>query len=451
VASVNRPLKRRAFLRGLGMTLALPWLEAGEPGASAPHPPPVRMGFFYVPNGVVMENWKPKASGADFAFPPILKPLEPLKSSILVLSDLAADHCENKVAGHENAGGGFLVGAKCKRSEEPESGGISVDQLAARTLGGQTPVDALTLGVDTDIRGDFGYSGTYLSHLSWRGPTSPAPVEINPQVLFDRLFRSQLARSPARAQSAAEPVGRSLSSSVLDLVREDAATLRRNLGARDRDKLDDYLDGLRAIERRLDGGDLGVQATAGRQDAGIVAPAFPAGSGIPAVYADHVNLMLDILVLAFQADITRVSTFMFGAEKSDRAYPEIGAPGSHHSTSHHNGKPENLAELTRINTHHVTLFARLLQRLQQVKEGDGTLLDHVVFCYGGGISDGAWHNHNNLPIILAGGGGGTLTGGRHISYGRKTPICNLYLDMLARAGVPLERFGDSSGRLAHLS
>jgi hypothetical protein len=433
------------------VALALPWLESAEPASAAPSKPPLRLGFFYIPNGVVMENWKPKAAGSGFEFPPILKPLEPLRSSILVLSELAADHCENRIAGHENAGGGFLVGAKCKRSEEPEAGGISVDQLAARTLAGQTPIDALTLGVEPDIRGDFGYSGTYLSHISWRGPTSPAPIERNPKVLFNRLFRGQLARSSARNGGGGGTASGSLSSSVLDLVREDTASLRRNLGARDRDKLDDYLEGLRAIERRLDGGDAGAPPSPGRQEAAIALPEFPGGNGIPALYADHVNLMLDILVMAFQADITRVASFMFGVEKSDHSYPEIGAPGSHHSTSHHNGRPENLSQLTLINTHHVTLFARMLQRLQGIKEGEGTLLDHVVFCYGGGISDGAWHNHNNLPIILAGGGGGTLKGGRHISYGRKTPICNLYLDLLARVGAPLDRFGDSTGRLAQLS
>lgn len=433
------------------MALALPWLESAEPASAAPSKPPLRLGFFYLPNGVVMDRWKPTTTGSDFAFTQILKPLEPFRSRLLVLSDLAADHCEARVAGHENAGGGFLVGATCARSEEPKAGGISVDQLAARVLGEQTPVDCLTLGVESGGRGEFGYSGTYLSHLSWRSPTSPAPVEINPRQLFTRLFRGWRARSPAQERSAAQPADGSLDRSVLDLVREDAWSLRRTLGTRDREKLDDYLDGLRTIERRIAGGGVPEPDRLGVGELADAAPAFPQGQDLPPVYADHVNLMLDILVLAFQADITRVATFMFGSEKSDRAYPEIGAPGSHHSTSHHGNKPENLSALTLINTHHASLFARMLARLQQIKEGDGTLLDQVVFCYGGGISDGAWHNHNNLPILLAGGGGGTLKGGRHIAFGRKTPLCNLYLDMLARCGVSLDRFGDSTGRLAQLA
>jgi hypothetical protein len=452
MAPIPRFLSRRAFLRGVGVSLALPLLDAGDPAApaSGPTQAPVRLGFFYVPNGVVMANWKPKATGTEFDFPEILRPLQPLKQRVTVLSDLAADHCIGEIASHEPAGGAFLVGAKCKRSEEPEVGGISVDQLAARHLGEQTPVDALTLGIEPGFRGDHGYSGTYLSHMSWRSTTSPAPLEINPKELFNRLFHGQLPRSPGLDRDARPPAD-SVEGSILDLVRDDARDLRHHLGSSDRDKMEEYLEGVRGIERRIAGIDPGTSGTPEPLDARIREPVFPEGKGIPKVYADHVNLLLDILVMAFQTDTTRVASFMFGMEKSGRSYPEIGAPGSHHSTSHHDNKPENLAELTKINTHHLGLFARMLRRMGEIREGDRTLLDNVVFLYGCGISDGNKHNHDDLPILLAGGGGGTLTGGRHIAFGKKTPICNVYLDMLARAGLPVEKFGDSTGRLTQLS
>jgi len=442
------PISRRTVLRGLGATLALPWLEAIEP-VKPGGKPPVRLGFFYVPNGVVMANWKPTTTGSGFDLPPILKPLAAVRSQVLVLSNLNSNPCKHNVASHEPTGGAFLIGAKCKPSEVPEVAGPSIDQVAAAKIGEQTPIDALALGIEPGHRGDHGFSGTYLSHLSWRNSTTPVALETNPKDLYQRLFRGR-APQPANwtggaAAKPGQPSSDTMEASVLDLVRDDAKALRVRLGSADRGKLEEYLEGLRGVERRLAATEGKTVAVAGRE---LVEPTFPAGKGIPKVYADHVDLMLDILVLAFQSDSTRVASFMFGMEKSGRAYPEIGAPGSHHSTSHHLNKPENLDQLTRINTHHITLFARFLDRLKKVPEGDGTLLDHALILYGSGISDGNKHNHDNLPILLAGGAGKTLSGGRHLACPDKTPLCNLFLEMLARAGLPIEQFGDSTGRLS---
>ncbi len=476
-------LSRRTLLRGAGATVALPWLEAMAPSraeASESVKPPVRLAYFYVPNGVHMPAWRPTAEASDQAseptsvsadnsrehalgeLPPILRSLGPVKDHVLVLSDLAAEHCNGKTAAHEPAGGGFLVGAKCKHSEEPEVGGASVDQVAARELGLQTPIDCLTLGIDPGHRGDHGYSGTYMSHISWRGKTTPASLELNPKHLYERLFRGRSLQRPdwSRRTEASRLPEDSIEASVLDLVRDEARDLQRQLGYQDRRKLAEYLEGLHSIERRI--ALASREQHAHHQDAFADEPSLnsddptlpqlviPDGKGIPSVYAEHVNLMLDILVLAFQTDTSRVASFMFSYEKSGRSYREIDAPGSHHSTSHHQDKPENHDQLTKINSHHMELFSRMLQRMASIEDGDGSLLDNVMILYGSGISDGNRHNHDDLPVILAGGGGGGLRGGRHLKYGMKTPICNLYLEMLQRAGLPHQQFGDSTGLLGNL-
>jgi len=465
-------ISRRTLLRGTGAAVALPWLDSMVPAmaSGAAAGPPVRLAFFYVPNGVNMANWRPGESGDLSALPTTLKSLEPVKDKVVVLSNLEAEHCQGKSAGHEPAGGGFLVGAKCKHSEEPEVGGVSVDQLAAREIGLSTPVDSLALGIDPGHRGDHGYSGTYLSHISWRSKTTPSALEINPKELFDRLFRGKTPQQPDWSKSADETASTlpesSVEKSVLDLVRDDIKAMQRQLGFSDKRKLEEYLDGLRSIEKRI--------SVAARDTDSHHVEAFrdvpppeghddddddirwreiiiPSGKGIPLVYADHVNLMLDIMTLAFQTDTTRLATFMFSYEKSGRAYPEIEARGSHHSTSHHGSKEDNLSQLTRINSHHMDLFARMLVRMSKIKEGEKTLLDNVMICYGAGISDGNKHNHDDLPIVVAGGAGGTLRGGRHIAYENKTPLCNLYVDMLQRVGIDRSQFGDSTGRLEGLS
>lgn len=463
--SKPRVLSRRAVLRGTGVALALPFLEAMLPtraiGSSLARPP-VRLAFFYVPNGVNMASWRPTAAGALESLPTTLKPLEVVKDRILVLSELAAAHCDGKSAAHEPAGGGFLVGKKCKHSEEPEVGGTSVDQLMASQVGHKTSVDSLALGIDPGHRGDHGYSGTYMSHISWRDKTTPVGLELNPKQLYNRLFQGKTPSRPDWNTAAETPLPPtdSIEASLLDLVQDETKSLQRKLGAADRRKLEQYLDGLRSIEKRVAIADrdshshhqeaFSKDARLDVHDPSIPELIIPNGKGIPSLYADHVNLMLDILTTAFQTDTTRVASFMFSYEKSGRAYPEIEAPGSHHSTSHHKNEAPNLEQLTRINTHHMELFSRMLQRMSTIDEGGSSLLDNVLICYGGGISDGNKHNHDDLPILLAGGGGGTVQGGRHIVYEKKTPICNLYLELLSRAGIEAESFGDSTGLLGNL-
>jgi len=459
-------ISRRTLLRGAGVSVALPWLEAMSSSlASANHgQPPLRMGYFYVPNGVHMPAWRPQPQDAIDApldqLPPTLAALEPVRNSITVISNLAAEHCDGNGAAHEPAGGGFLVGKKCKHSEQPEVGGKSVDQVVAQEIGLSTPVDSLALGIDPGHRGDHGYSGTYMSHISWRGPTTPVSLELNPRQVYDRLFRNGPPKVPdwnQNAQSAESDSPQTIETSVLDLVQEETRSLQRQLGFHDRLKLEEYLDGLRNIERRIELSERDQHSH--HQDAFQEDPLLhaderevpeliiPAGKGIPSLFADHVNLMLDILTLAFQTDTTRVASFMFSYEKSGRSYREIDAPGSHHSTSHHQEKAENHAQLTKINAHHMTLFARMLVKMSEIREGQGTLLDNVMLLYGGGISDGNKHNHDDLPILLAGGAAGKLRGNRHVKLPQSTPICNLYLEMMAQMGVERQSFGDSTGRI----
>lgn len=458
-------LSRRTLLRGTGAAIALPWLEAlasKQAAGSENAGPPVRIAFLYVPNGINMQDWRVGDAGSLDNLSPILKPLEGVKQHVSVLTGMAAEHCDGKSASHEPTGGGYLVGKKCKHSEEPEVGGASVDQIIARKIGYQTPIDSLALGIDPGHRGDHGYSGTYMSHISWRDKKTPTSLDLNPKQLYDRLFRGQAPRKPnwdAEPQES-EPANDSVESSVLDLVSEEAKSLQRQLGFNDRRKLEAYLDGLRGVERRIASADRDSHSHhqdsfvndrhAQDDDPEIAKLIIPEGRGIPSVYADHVNLMLDIMTLAFQTDTTRVASFMYSYEKSGRSYPEIDAKGSHHSTSHHQQKSENLQQLTCINRHHVELFARMIKRMSEIDEGEGSLLDNVMLCYGSGISDGNKHNNDDLPLLLAGGGGGSLRGGKHRVYKDRTPLCNLYVEMLHRMGVSRESFGDSSGGLDDL-
>ncbi len=463
---MSRPtrISRRTVLRSSGAVLALPWLEslAGAVAKSSVPKPPVRLAFFYVPNGVNLDDWRLKDSGPLNQLSKTLQPLDPVKDKISVISGLAAKHNKGNSASHEPAGGGILVGDKCKHSEEPEVAGPSIDQIIAKEIGDKTPIDSLALGIDPGIRGDHGYSGTYMSHISWRNKTTPAALEINPKQLYERLFRGKPPRKAdwdASEQSEGSKPA-TPEASVLDLVRDQTKSIQRKLGYNDRQKLEQYLDGLRSVERRIE--HAGRDSHSHHQDDFSKDPSFeadepelsqiviPDGNGIPSVYADHVNLMLDILTLAFQTDSTRVASFMFSFEKSTRSYPQIDAPNSHHTSSHHKKEKKNLDQLTNINRHHTELFARMLGRMSSIDEGGGSLLDNTMILYCSGISDGNKHNNNDLPVILAGGGGGTLKAGRHLIYPDYTPICNVYVELAQRMGVDLASFGDSNCSLGNL-
>ena len=433
-----------------------------------------------------MDSWRPTTSGTASSgtvstgtavsengdgqslgeLPKILSPLAKhgVEDHAILLSNLKAMHCKMPSAGHEPTGGGFLVGKKCKHSEDPEVGGISVDKVAARKIGLSPPFDSLALGVDPGHRGDHGFSGTYLSHISWQSKTDPVTLEINPRQLYSRLFRNAAPRKPNWGADPAS--GRSLAemdpveASILDLVREDTRSLQRDLSFADQRRLEEYLEGLRSVERRLE---LANRDTHSHHQEAFDDDAkspmlhdgesletlpelvIPEGRGLPSVYGDHVNLMLDILTLAYQTDSTRVASFMFSYEKSGRSYKEIDAPASHHSSSHHQGEAEKHRQLENINRHHMDLFARMLARMANIQEGDSTLLENVIFLYGSGISDGNKHNHDDLPVLVAGGAGGCAQGGRHVKFEEATPICNVYLEMLAAVGVPMTQFGDSTG------
>ena len=459
-------LSRRQMLRGSSVLLGLPLLEAmmatstnGTVAATAANIP-TRVGFFYVPNGVNMHDWRIAEAGKLKTLSPILQPLEPVRNRLTVVSNLEAEHCTGRGAGHEPAGGGFLVGQRCKHSEAPEVGGISIDQAIARHSGLQTPVDSLTMGIDPGHAGDHGYSGTYLSHISWRGKQTPAPLEINPQQLFQRLYQGKSPQRNLRGNDSNQPADleKNPKASVIDFILEDARSLQSQLGYSDRQRLEDYIDGVRGVEKRVQAATRDSHSHhEGSFDSdpeldGVyrtIAGHMPKDSrGIPSSYTEHVSLMLDIMALAFQADTTRVASFMFSYEKSGRAYKEIDISGAHHSLSHHGNEEKNLSQLTKINTLHIDLFSKLLQRLDQIPEGNGTVLDNCLFLYGSGISDGNKHNHDDLPILLAGGGGCNLQGNRHLQLEKKRPLCDVYLTMAQCAGIPMDQFGDSQKPLA---
>ncbi len=441
-----KPISRRTVLKGLGAAVALPWLEAMAPwqalasapaGAAAPN----RLAFLYIPNGVNMAEWRPPAEGPLGALPSILKPLEPVKDHLLVLSGLTADKARPNGDGpgdHARALAAFLTGCQPRKTDGADIRvGISADQVAAARVGDQTRLPSLEIGCEGGRQAgscDSGYSCAYSNTISWRAATTPVPKEINPRLVFDRLF----ATTPPAERAARDLKRRS----VLDFVQEDAGSLKAQLGATDRRKLDEYFSSVRDIELRI------------ARSEKLPEVKLPDGTkkpdGIPAGYEDHLRLMCDLLVLAFQTDVTRICTFVLANEGSNRPYPFIGVPEGHHDLSHHQNDPKKLAKIREINTFHMKSFAYLLTRLRSVREGDGTLLDHCLIAYGSGNGDGNRHNHDDLPVLLAGGGGGTLKSGRHLRYPINTPLNNLWLSMLDRMNVKVPALGDSTGRLTGL-
>ena len=443
--ATGRHLPRRTFLKGLGAAIALPYLDAMSPAfaaGAASARRAQRLIFTYIPNGVTMEAWTPAATGAGFEYTRILKPLEPFRDRTLVLSGLAHKNAYALGDGpgdHARAAACYLTGVHPKKTAGADiQNGVSVDQIAARAIGSTTRFPSLELGCDdsrTVGNCDSGYSCAYTNSLSWRSETSPNPPETNPRLVFERLFGSFDAGLDPETRARRQDSRRS----VLDLVTDRTAALVKTLGTSDRRKVDEYLSSIREVERRIQ---MAEQDLTGLPE-GLEKP-----SGIPVTYDEYVNLMFDLQVLALQADLTRVVTMMMGREGSMRTYPEIGVPDPHHPLTHHRNTPEWIEKVTQVNAFHMGLFATFIGRLQATPDGDATLLDRSTVVYGSGIADGDRHTHEDLPVLLIGGG---FKAGRHVRYAPDTPMTNLYLTLLDRVGVRPESIGDSTGRIEHLT
>ncbi|HVS34761.1 MAG TPA: DUF1552 domain-containing protein [Gemmataceae bacterium] len=437
-------ISRRTALKGLGACIALPWLEAMLPrtafGAAAATTAPLRMAFLYVPNGKNMAMWTPKDEGAAYELTPTLEPLKEFKDDFLVLTGLTADKARPHGDGpgdHARAMSAWLTGKQPRKTDGADIRiGVSADQVAAQAVGSATRFASLEIGCEGGKNAgncDSGYSCAYSANLSWRGESTPMSKEINPKLVFDRLFSTA-----AKGDGDAARRDRSRQS-VLDYVAEDAKALQSTLGATDQRKLDEYLTGVRELEQRIAKAPPAAEVGENKMDR---------PTGIPRDYKEHNRLMADLLALAFQADLTRIATFVFANDGSNRSYKgDLDFGEGHHDLSHHQGDKEKLAKIAKINAFHISHLAYLLGKLKAVQEGDRTLLDNCMICYGSGISDGNRHNHDDLPILLAGHGGGTIKPGRHIRFPRETPLTNLYVSMLDRMGVKVDSFGDSKGHL----
>ncbi len=447
----HRRIERRTVLRGLGAALALPWLEAMLPSstraiAAEALGPPLRVAFLYVPNGMHMPAWTPDQEGPDFQASPILQEIG-FRERMTVLSGLTLDGARPHGDGggdHARAVAAFLTGAHPRKTDGANIlNGPSIDQVAAEKIGHLTRLPSLELGTESSSQAgncDSGYSCVYTSNVSWRTATSPVAKEMDPSLVFDRLF-SQVTAPLTPEQRARRDKHRQ---SVLDLVQSDANALHRALGANDRRKLDEYLYAVRDVEQRMKNADK-------LQPHDVDTADFRRPEGVPREYDKHVQLMLDMMVLAFQTDSTRIATFMFANAGSNRSYREIGVGDGHHDLSHHGKNAEKQAGVQKINLFHARLFHQFLQRLSNVREDGGTLLDHSLIVYGSAISDGDRHNHDDLPIVLMGGGCGTVKTGRHLRFPNETPLTNLYVSLLERLKCPVEKFSDSTGPLAGLS
>lgn len=406
---------------------------------------PIRLAFVYVPNGIIMDAFTPATAGKDFELTRVLKPLEAFRNDIFVLSGLRDQNGEPGPDGagdHARAGASYLTGVRPKKTAGADiKGGISADQVAAQFLGKGTRLASLELGCD-DARVvgncDSGYSCAYSNSISWRTPSTPMPPEVNPRMAFERLFGSEdLSLDPeTRARR------KQYRKSILDLVQDDTRKLVGNLGPSDKRKVDEYLTAVREIEKRI--------SIAEREEQ-VALPEMEKPAGVPVNFSDYAKLMYDLQALAFQTDTTRISTLMIGREGSNRVYPEAGVPESHHPITHHRNIPEWIEKVTKINVFHAELFAYFLNKLKTTPDGDGSLLDHSMIVYGSGLSDGNQHSHAELPVVVAGRGDGSLKPGQHIVYPKGTPLTNLYLTVLDRAGVQPESIGDSTGKVEHLT
>ena len=435
----RKAISRRTALRGLGTTLALPMLDGMTPALTAlgrtPARPVSRLGIVYVPNGIVMERWTPAAEGAGFELTPTLRPLERFRDRLTVVTGLSN---KGPDYAHETGATSFLTGVSPKRTQGADlEAGISMDQQVARAFGRRTQLGSLELALEAgDDVGTCGagYTCAYTNTICWRGATTPLPMETNPRVVLERLLGDAGGADPAARRARLEQ-----DRSLLDAVTGKIARLRRDLGPRDRNKLSEYLDAVRDVERRIRRAETQVDRPL---------PEMATPPGIPATFDEHAKLMFDLQVLAYQADLTRVVTFMVSREFSSRTYPEIGVPEAHHPTSHHRNDPAKIAKLARINAYHTSLLAYYLDRLQATPDGDGgSLLDQMTLLYGGGLSDGHRHSSENLPVLVVGGAGGRLRGGRHVRCPESTPMSNLHLTLMDTLGLAVERFGNSTGAL----
>ena len=437
----KKHLPRRTFLRAAGVSLALPLLESMVPaqtllrktagtGAS-------RVGFVYVPHGAIMDQWTPTTEGTGFEFPKILKPLEPFRDRVNVISGLG-HRAADSTAVHSLSPTTWLSGVRPKPTQGVDAfAGVTADQIAAQHIGQDTVLPSMEVAIEdySALIGacDRDYGCIYMNTLSWRTPTTPMPMEINPRKVFERMF----GQGGSAAQRAAR---RKEDQSILDAILGETKGLQATLGSTDKATLDEYLDNIREIERRIE------RAAASTSDPSLQVPETPAG--IPFSYDDHVALMFDLLAVAYQANISKVFTFMMAREVSNRTYPQVGVPDGHHATSHHQNRGDKIEKLVKIQNYHLSLFAKFLAKLQNTPDGDGSVLDHSVLLYGSNMSNSNAHNHFPLPNLLIGGAQGRMKGGRHLKYDDHTPMTNLLVTMLDKVGVELESLGDSNGRLA---
>ncbi len=440
---MKKGLPRRTFLRGLGTTLALPLLDAMVPAMTALADTPAnpaalrRLGFVYIPMGCDRSRWTPQGGDSLDELSPILSPLAPVKKHITVIDNL---ELKNAYPGtHATSNAAFLSAARAKLTESTDYYlGTTVDQIAAQSIGRDTPLPSLEISMDLlSIVGqcDNGYACVYQNNLSWSSPTTPLPSEAHPRIVFERLFGEGGSASERRA--ALRKRG-----SLLDSVGDELARLKTRLGAADRARVALYLEAVREVERRIERAEV-----AAKDDA---LPDLDRPVGVPASYADHARLMFDLQVLALQGDVTRVITFQLARETSGRTYPEIGVPDPHHPLTHHGDDPAKIARVAKINQFHISLFAEFLAKLKATREGNGSLLDHSLYLYGSGMGNPNVHDHVNLPIVVAGGAAGEMRGGRHVRYQKPTPLANLHLTLLDKVGVKIDSFADSAGKVDEL-
>ncbi len=436
----RKSLPRRTFLKGVGAALSLPLLDAMIPAATASIKtaavPVKRLGFVFMPMGCDQSRWTPPGETLD-TLSPILNSLAPVKNHISVLSNM---ELRNAYPGsHATSNAAFLSAARARHTESSDYYlGTTVDQIAAQQIGRETQLPSLEMCMDMlQLAGqcDNGYACVYQNNLSWSSPTTPLPAEAHPRLVFESLFGE--GGSKAERQLALKR-----RASLLDFVKDDMTSLRRELGGADRAKVDQYLESVRDVERRIQKAERDVNENELRD--------LDRPVGVPASYADHARLMFDLQILAMQGDVTRVMTFQLARETSNRTYPEIGVPDPHHPLSHHGNDPAKIERMSKINAFHVSLFAEFLQKLASTKEGDGTLLDHSLYLYGSGIGNPNVHDHTNLPVIIAGGASAGLKGNRHIRFTRTTPLANLHLTLLDKVGVHLDKFADSDGKVDEL-